>query len=409
MVRYTVCGLSNRALAMFVLPMLNDPERELGLPVAIVDPDAARVEEFARRFAHGEKIQHYLPEQFETMVAEVGPDTIIVTSPDHTHSGYILAALAHDIDVITEKPMVSTAEDARRVLAAEAASRASVRVAHNLRYSPRHQQIKRLLQGGAVGRVTHVNLAWQVDVRHGASYFYRWNRMRALSGGLSVHKSCHHLDLVNWWLDERPVEVFGYGALNHYGSGGDLVLPADALAPTSGSALNSTSVTARVDHHGLPYYVQYEPDSELTIHDAEIDIEDTYSAVVRYRGGQSLAYSVDFASPWEGYRLIISGTGGQLAADFCLQSDDSVPDTVVVRDFENPATVYEFARVTGAHDGADEPARRDLLLGASEASRELGLTADSSDGAYAVAVGEALWRSVREKRAVDVEKLLSGA
>ena len=404
MVRYAVCGLSNRALAMFVLPMLADPERELGEPVAIVDPDTARVEEFARRTAGGEKIRHFLPEQFEAMVEEIAPDGIIVTSPDHTHAGYILAALAHDIDVITEKPMVSNAADARRVLDAEAASRASVRVAHNLRYSPRHQEIKRLLQGGAVGRITHVNLAWQVDVRHGASYFYRWNRMRALSGGLSVHKSCHHLDLVNWWLDERPVEVFGYGALNHYGSGGDLVLPADALPPTSPAG---DDVTARIDHHGLPYYVQYEPDSELTIHDAEIDIEDTYSAVVRYRGGQSLAYSVDFASPWEGYRLIISGTGGQLAADFCLQSDDAVPDTVVVRDLENRATVYEFAREAGAHDGADVPARRDLLLGASAASRELGLTADSTDGAYAVAVGEALWRSVRSGQKVDVEALLS--
>ena len=202
--RYAICGLSNRALAMFVLPMLRDPERRLGQPVAIVDPDTARVEEFARRLAGDAQIRHYRPEHFETMVDEMGPDAVIVTSPDHTHAGYILAALARDLDVITEKPMVSTAADAQRVLDAEHASRASVRVAHNLRYAPRHQEIKRLVQTGAVGRVTHVNLAWQVDVRHGASYFYRWNRSRALSGGLSVHKSCHHLDLVNWWLDERP-------------------------------------------------------------------------------------------------------------------------------------------------------------------------------------------------------------
>lgn len=405
MLRYAVCGLSNRALTMFVLPMLREPEQRLGQVVAIVDPDAARVEEFARRLAGGERIRHYPPEEFEKMVSEMAPDGVVVTAPDHTHAGYIIAALAHDIDVITEKPMVTTAADARQVLDAERDSRASVRVAHNLRYAPRHQAIKQLLQAGTIGRITHVNLAWQVDVRHGASYFYRWNRSRALSGGLSVHKSCHHLDLVNWWLNERPTEVFGFGALNHYGSGGDLALPNDALPPTSAEA----DVSARIDHHGLPYYVQYEPGSELTIHDTEIDIEDTYSAVVRYRSGQSLAYSVDFASPWEGYRLIISGTGGQIEADFRLHGPDDVPDQVVHRDLENHATVHEFPRETGDHDGADEPARRDLLLGASDESRRLGLTADSTDGAYAVATGEALWRSVRSNQVVDVEELLKGA
>jgi predicted dehydrogenase len=387
---------------MFVLPMLREPEQALGQVVAVVDPDTARVEEFARRLAGGAKIRHYLPEQFEAMVDETAPNAVIVTSPDHTHAAYILAALTHGLDVITEKPMVTTAADARRVLDAEQASGASVRVAHNLRYAPRHQHIKRLLQTGTIGRITHVNLAWQVDVRHGASYFYRWNSRRALSGGLSVHKSCHHLDLVNWWLDERPVEVFGYGALNHYGPNGGLVLPEDALPP---SVVRGEGTT-RIDHHGLPYYVQYEPDSDLTIHDADIDIEDTYSAVVRYRGGQSLAYSVDFASPWEGYRLIISGTQGQVEADFRLNAPADVPDRVVHLDLENRATVHEFARSAGDHDGADLPARRDLLLGASEASRELGLTADSEDGAYAVATGEALWRSVQSNRPVKIEELL---
>nr|WGE05256.1 Gfo/Idh/MocA family oxidoreductase [Bacillus subtilis] len=35
--------------------------------------------------------------------------------------------------------------------------------------------------------------------------------------GLSVHKSTHHFDLVNWWLGQNPEEVFAYGALNYYG------------------------------------------------------------------------------------------------------------------------------------------------------------------------------------------------
>ncbi len=35
-----------------------------------------------------------------------------------------------------------------------------------------------------------------------------------------VHKSGHHFDLVNWWLNSRPKEVFGMGKTAFYGDKG---------------------------------------------------------------------------------------------------------------------------------------------------------------------------------------------
>ena len=32
-----------------------------------------------------------------------------------------------------------------------------------------------------------------------------------------IHKSGHHFDLVNWWLDAQPVSVAGMGKLAFYG------------------------------------------------------------------------------------------------------------------------------------------------------------------------------------------------
>src|ERR1044072_1065873 len=215
MKRYVVCGLSNRALASFVLPML-----EVGATVAGVgDPDEARVAAFnATVLPDGhERVPWYAPDDFDRMVDELKPTTVIVTSPDHTHADYIVAALARDLDVISEKPMVTTGAEARRVLEAERDSQGSVLVTHNMRYIPRHRQIKQLILDGRLGPITHVALDYHVHVRHGGRPFQRWNRVRALSGGLSVHKSCHHLDLVSWWIDAAPEQVFAYGALNYYG------------------------------------------------------------------------------------------------------------------------------------------------------------------------------------------------
>ena len=52
---------------------------------------------------------------------------------------------------------------------------------------------------------------------HGADYFRRWHRDKSISGGLLVHKSSHHFDLVNWWLADVPSVVYAAGALRFYG------------------------------------------------------------------------------------------------------------------------------------------------------------------------------------------------
>jgi len=64
-----------------------------------------------------------------------------------------------------------------------------------------------------------VTFEWVLDTAHGADYFRRWHREKDKSGGLLIHKSSHHFDLVNWWLptlrlgSSPPGDAF-YGAEN---------------------------------------------------------------------------------------------------------------------------------------------------------------------------------------------------
>src|SRR5690625_2398750 len=233
-VRYAICGLSNRGLASFVLPLIGtsggrdsvlgygantEDFSDHGQLVAIVDVDIERANEFLERLlpAGYPDVRVYHPADFDAMVDEVKPERVIIASPDDSHEHYILAALARDLDVIAEKPMVTTAAGAARVLTAEKTSRGSVQVTHNLRYTARHRQIKQLLLDGTIGRPLHISLNYFVDIRHGASYFLRWNRERSRSGGLSIHKSTHHLDLLNWWLGAEPQRIYAQGGRNFYG------------------------------------------------------------------------------------------------------------------------------------------------------------------------------------------------
>jgi predicted dehydrogenase len=432
--KYVICGLSGRALGMFALPLLGDPRfpqygdfSAHGELVGLLDLDRERLRAFNDSL--GTTIPIYGPADFDRMIAETAPDAVIVAGPDGTHAEYIVGALAHDRRAIAEKPMVITCEQAREVIAAERRSRGTVRVAHNSRYLPAHRQIKRLIREGLLGRITNVELTWNVDTYHGASYFYRWNRDRAQSGGLTITKGCHHFDLVNWWLDDRPAQVFAFGALNYYGADSPhnpakrdgrpysvaeqrercpyyrRWRPAGAEPPLDDHLLVHNRALA------LPNEAQYPKERPIYIYDEEIAIEDTYSAVVRYRGGASLAYSANFSAPWEGYTLGINGTEGRLeTVHYTNPARCPFPASEGQRITYYPLfgerQVHETRGVAGGHGGADPLLKHDLFVGSSPEAEELGLAASSLDGAYAVAVGEATWRSAREGRPIEIAELL---
>jgi predicted dehydrogenase len=285
--------------------------------------------------------------------------------------------------------------------------------------------VKRLIMDGAIGRVLGATLDYHVDTRHGASYFLRWNRTRAASGGLSVHKSCHHLDLIDWLVDDLPATVYARGGRAFYGPDSPHRPRDEHGRPLTGDALRAADPYQRAqqgsgtfpdDDHGrtglagLSYPVQYPDGQPFTLYDDEIDIEDHYTAVIGYRAGATLAYTIDFSSPWEGYRLGITGTHGRIELDYGHDRDGSPrpgTDHVILDPLFGERQRIEAAATQGGHDGADAIMRRDLFVGPTEESRRLGLAATTEQAAYAVAAGEAIWRSAESGSVISTTELLS--
>ena len=164
----------------------------------------------------GNGIATYPAEDFERMIAEQRPATIVVTVPDALHHDYIVRAMAAGCDVVTEKPMTTDLARLRTILDARDRTGRKLTVTFNYRYTPARTQLKDILLSGAIGRVTAVDFRWHLDRVHGADYFRRWHRYRANSGGLLVHKSTHHFDLLNWWLGDTPVSVAARGQRAFY-------------------------------------------------------------------------------------------------------------------------------------------------------------------------------------------------
>jgi predicted dehydrogenase len=253
---------------------------------------------------------------FEKMVTTTTPDLIIVTTVDATHDQFIIQGLKMGCDILTEKPMTTDEKKCKAILEAERKSKHKVIVGFNYRWGPYMTQIKKLLAEGAIGQVTSVDFNWILNTDHGASYFRRWHGQVERSGSLWCHKATHHFDLLNWWLDSDPVQVFAYGALEHYGKANSF------RGKNCRSCEHKKTCKFYWDITKDPHMVKLYCDNEKHdgyIRDAclfrpEINIWDKMSAQIKYANNVIANYSLTTYSPYEGWKIAFTGKDGRLEA-----------------------------------------------------------------------------------------------
>ncbi|KAL2672451.1 hypothetical protein Neosp_013162 [[Neocosmospora] mangrovei] len=371
---------------------------------------------------HGE-VPTYLAADFDKMIQETKPDEVLVTTMDRTHNTYIVRALELGCNVITEKPMTIDAPRCKEIFSAVERTGQKVRVTFNYRYAPHNTKVFEILRSGAIGKVTSVHFEWMLNTSHGADYFRRWHRDKRNSGGLLVHKSTHHFDLVNFWLQTRPQTVYATGNLAFYGREN-----AEKRGETKFYTRAHGSEAAKSDPFAL--HLDQNPQLKAMYLDAEhedsyyrdqsvfgdgISIEDTMNLLVTYRNGASLTYSLTAYAPWEGFRVSFNGTGGRLEVEVVENSyvnsggDQSLEGSlesrkIVLRPlFEKPREI-EIEESVGAHGGGDAILLNDLF--GEPVSDEYMRAASHVDGAASILTGIAANRSIATGQAVNVDDIL---
>jgi hypothetical protein len=420
---------------MFSTAVLKDYS-EYGEVVAFCDVNQSRMDYFNQVYKEKfgiEPIPTYKPEDFEKMLHEQRVDCVIVTTVDRAHHRYIIRAMQAGCDAITEKPMTIDTEKCQAILDAVKATGRKLTVTFNYRYSPRNSKVKELLQSGVIGEVTSVHFEWLLDTVHGADYFRRWHRDKRNSGGLMVHKSTHHFDLVNWWLDSTPETVFGFGDLRFYGREN-----AEERGVTSFYDRATGCEAANDDPFALDMskdeglkrmYLEAESEDgyirDQSVFSDGISIEDDMSVLVRYKNRATMTYSLTAFSPWEGYRVAFNGTKGRLEYEVSenhyvsgSETDTNRPDVRDAQEFEinEPARILvrplwgrplqiEVTTEEGGHGGGDKRLLDDVFLPERE-DDPLGRAANHTDGALSILTGIAANQAFTTGLPVKVETLV---
>lgn len=401
--RVALVGLGHRGTGMWGKELLADYAAWVEM-VGMCDSNARR-REHAQQVI-GPSVPVFA--DYTQMLRETRPDSVVVCVPDHLHDAFIVTALDAGCDVITEKPMAISAAQCARIVEAEKRSGRRVDVTFNYRYTPTSARIKQLLMSGVIGPIQSVDFSWFLDVQHGADYFRRWHARQDRSGSLFVHKASHHFDLLNWWLEDEPVEVFARAALRRYGRNG---VQGGVRCKTCEQRCEFfTDITTDPWLSGL-----YEEASELDgyVRDAcvfrsEIDIPDTMSASLTYRSGAQVSYSLNTYLPIEGYQLALNGLHGRIEVRQHERQPWAAPpadEIRVLRNFEAPATHW-VAHGERGHFGGDAGLQDRLFR--PETPDPLGQRAGARAGALAALCGLAAIKSAASGRAMAVESVVAG-
>lgn len=375
----------------------------------------------------------YAAEDFDEMLRRERIDLVVVTSVDRTHDDCIVRALEAGCDVVTEKPMTTDADKARRVLDAVGRTGREVRVAFNYRYNPVHSAVRELLAAGEIGEVGSVHFEWLLDLRHGADYFRRWHREKANSGGLMVHKATHHFDLVNWWLGTEPETVYAQGGLFFYGdeAGRRRGLARDYTRAHGSPAAQDDPFAVHLKDSPVLSALYLDAEAEDGYHRDQnvfgpgVTIEDDMAVLVRYASGATLTYHLTAYAPWEGYRIAFNGSEGRLellveestwtrprvsvSGSGPVLHGAEVADTVgrtelTLRRFWEEPRVIKIATGEGGHGGGDARMLQDVF--GARVEDPLHRAADAADGARSLVTGLAANRSFETGLPVRTRDLL---
>ena len=152
------------------------------------------------------------------MIDTVEMDAVSVCTYNRTHAECTIYALEHGLNVLLEKPMTVTLDEAIAIRKAEKASGKLVSVGFQPRFDANMQMIKKIVESGELGRVYYVQTGG--GRRHGIPVSWSETFIENDKAGLGAlgDIGCYSIDLVmNALGNPKPLTVSGT-ATDYFGT-----------------------------------------------------------------------------------------------------------------------------------------------------------------------------------------------
>ncbi len=255
------------------------PETEQN-PYAEVSAVCDIVPERAQEMA--EKYQAKPYTDYRELIKDSELDAVIVAATNVTHAEMSIAALEAGKDVMCEKPMATSLEEAQAMIDSASKNSCKLMIAHNQRLEAVNRKAREIIQSGKLGKVLTFRSVfghpgcedWAIDGEN--TWFFR-KEITAMGclGDLAIHK----LDLIRWILGDEYVQASAFADTMYktYPEGGliDVEDNAICMLKTQKGVMGSMTVswTYRKEENITTFYCEdgvldlyTNPDYPLVVH-----------------------------------------------------------------------------------------------------------------------------------------------
>ena len=131
-------------------------------------------------------------ETLDQLFAE-GVDAVTVAAPTHLHHEVALACIASNVHVLVEKPIASSVEEGREIVAAAQAAGVTLMVGHVERFNPAVAAVKQAIAGEDI---------LSIAITRVGPFPPRMSNV-----GVVIDLAVHDIDLIRWFTESDIVEV----------------------------------------------------------------------------------------------------------------------------------------------------------------------------------------------------------
>lgn len=149
---------------------------------------------------------------YDAMLDKQSLDAVVIATPSKLHAPMVTSALERGLHVFCEKPFCLDWQDGQRLTQMAEDKGVVNQVGYHYRYVGAFQEMKKIIDSGALGTITHVQAEayGPVVLRPKPA---TWRTSKSEGGGCLYDYAAHPLNLLNWYFG-APAQVTG-SVLSH--------------------------------------------------------------------------------------------------------------------------------------------------------------------------------------------------
>ena len=147
---------------------------------------------------------------YKELLEKEKPELVAIATESGKHAAIAIDCINADCNVIIEKPIALSIEDADHIIALAEEKGVLVCANHQNRFNKSVQYIRKAMENGRFGRLLHgtAHIRWN----RGQDYYTQapWRGTWEQDGGALMNQCIHNIDLLRWMMGNDIDEVFAY-------------------------------------------------------------------------------------------------------------------------------------------------------------------------------------------------------